>query len=466
VTSPYDARGFDWENAGRELGETMGAYSAIVVIGADPVTTGRAALGIARVQAMHRRVAVGDLFAESPPIQELVPTDDPHGLVDSFLYGVSLSRIAHPVPDSGQLYVMPSGTEPPDYEEILPNPRWIRLTAGFREVKALLILAVPASAPHVDKLVAATDGAVLIGNAVPPQLPVSSVIASLRAPRGHTPPTPAPPIVIPTPPRAVQPTKARPKPKPAKRHISTPELAGIALFAIVTALVAWLAYRPFAENARTYTGRARCDSARTGKPCEQPSGAPVVVMSADSVRRDTVVDSSAVPFAGVSAPVVANPADSGLVMPFAVELMSANTQAGAILKLQKDGKILPAATFSPAIVQGARWFKVVSGAYSDSAGAVALLADLRRRGQLLGGENVVKVPFAFFVDSVPAAAVPGMVASYVDRGQPVYALRQPNGSAWLLIGAFESIEQASLYMESLRASGMPPTLVYRKGRPF
>ena len=87
-------------------------------------------------------------------------------------------------------------------------------------------------------------------------------------------------------------------------------------------------------------------------------------------------------------------------------------------------------------------------------------------GQLLGGENVVKVPFAFFVDSVPAAAVPGMVASYVDRGQPVYALRQSNGSAWLLVGAFESLEQASLYVESLRASGMPPTLVYRKGRPF
>ena len=40
--------------------------------------------------------------------------DDPHGLVDSFLYGVSLSRIAYEVPDAGQLFVMPSGTEPPD----------------------------------------------------------------------------------------------------------------------------------------------------------------------------------------------------------------------------------------------------------------------------------------------------------------------------------------------------------------
>ena len=45
--------------------------------------------------------------------------------------------------------------------------------------------------------------------------------------------------------------------------------------------------------------------------------------------------------------------------------MAANTQAGAILKLQKDGKDLPAATFAPAMIQGARWFKVVSGAFVD-----------------------------------------------------------------------------------------------------
>ena len=44
----------------------------IVVVGADSVRPGRVAVGIARAQAMHRRVAVGDLFAESPPIRELV----------------------------------------------------------------------------------------------------------------------------------------------------------------------------------------------------------------------------------------------------------------------------------------------------------------------------------------------------------------------------------------------------------
>ena len=113
-------------------------------------------------------------------------------------------------------------------------------------------------------------------------------------------------------------------------------------------------------------------------------------------------------------------------------------QAGAILKLQKDGKNLPAATFSPVIIQGVRWFKVVTGAFATAAGADSLLTRLRQQ-KLLRDGSVVRLPFAFRIDSgVPAKAVPAMVAAYGDRGQPVYALQQADGTAWLLVGAFES----------------------------
>src|SRR5689334_19812434 len=169
MTAPPIQRSFDWEVAAREFGEGLDGYNAIAVVGSDPVATGRVAIGLARAQSSKRRVAVGDLFGESPPIQELVTTDDPHGLVDTFLYGVSISRIAYQVPDSGQLFVMPSGTEPPTYDEILPHPRWQRLAAGFREVGALLILAAPASAPHIEDLVGALDGVVLVGDGSPRQ---------------------------------------------------------------------------------------------------------------------------------------------------------------------------------------------------------------------------------------------------------------------------------------------------------
>src|SRR5205823_4936922 len=83
--------------------------------------------------------------------------------------------------------------------------------------------------------------------------------------------------------------------------------------------------------------------------------------------------------------------------------------------------------------QGARWFKVISGAYANRADADSLLAALRRRKVLDAGSGAVtRLPFAFLIESsVPAAAVSGMLANYADRGQPVYALRQTDGTEWL-----------------------------------
>ncbi|MGH7617586.1 MAG: SPOR domain-containing protein [Gemmatimonadaceae bacterium] len=450
MSAPQARRPFDWEAAGRELGERLGEYNAIVVTGLDPVATGRVAVGLARVQAEHRRVAVGDLFAESPPIQALVDGDDPHGIVDSFLYGVSLTKIAHKVPDAGQLYVMPSGSEPPSYEEILPNPRWHRLAAGFREVGALFVLAAPTSAAHIDKLVAATDGVVIVGDTAAPQIPAASVIGSVREPRERRPS----PIVIP----------------PSSSRVSgrrTAAIAGIGLTLVTAAIAAWLAYRPLAGCAPNCRHEPDCRTlAAGGKPCTPPGRTPTVAMSPDSARSDSSSDTAKAVVAPPAFPQVVDPEDSAAVSAFAVQLMAANTQAGAILKLQKDGKNLPAATFSPAIIQGVRWYKVVSGAFASYAGADSLLTRLRQRKLLLGNESVVRLPFAFRIDSgVRAAAVPEMVATYADHGQPVYALRQADGTAWLLVGAYESPEQAALYRELL-PSGSQPVLVYRKGRSF
>jgi hypothetical protein len=407
---------------------------------------------------VHRRVAVGDLFAESPPIQELVHSDDPHGLVDSFLYGVSLSRIAHEVPGAGQLFVMPSGSEPPDYEELLPNPRWYRLAAGFREMSALLVLAAPAGAPHIEKLVAAADGAVLVGEAVPPQVPVARIIGTVREPRQPmlSPIVGVPVVQSPPPP----PSSSRWSPK----RVAIAAGAGVVLTLALAGMTAWLAYRPLADVDRPLR-RVVCDSTgQTARPCSA-SRANILGIQPSASPRDSAPDTANV-ISAPALPTVVNPQDSLSAAGFAVELMAANTQAGAIFKLQKDGKNLPAATFARVDVQGVPWFKVVSGAYVNRADADSLLANLRRRNLLQTGESVVKLPYAFLVDSVPATAVAGMVAGYADRGLPVYALRQANGTAWLLIGAYESLQQASLDIVPLRASSIPPVLVYRKGRPF
>jgi hypothetical protein len=401
------------------------------------------AVGLARAQAKRRRVALGDLFAESPPIQELVATDDPHGLVDSFLYGVSISRIAYAVPDAGQLFVMPSGTEPPTYDEILPHPRWLRLAAGFREVGALLILAAPASAPKIEDLVAALDGAVLVGDAAPRQLPLAAIVGSVREPRTSA---LEPPAVV-APGRAPW----------FKRRL--PLVPGAILTILLVAVGLWLAYRPLSRAGRSSKGP---------NPDTATALAKALPIAAESLARGATADTASQSGGSLTLSHIVNPEDSAGAAAYAVELLAANTQAGAILKLQQDGKNLPAATFAPVLIQNARWFKVIAGAFTRRAEADSLLIALRRRRVLdAASGTVVRLPLAFLIDSgVPSGAVAGMVATYGDRGQPVYALRQPNGSAWLFAGAFESPAQSSLYAESLRASGITPVLVYRKGRSF
>jgi hypothetical protein len=473
VTDPAIAPVFDWEAAGRKLGATLDAFHAVIVTGSDPAATGYVALGIGRAQATRRRSAVGDLFADSPPILALAGTDDPHGLVDSFLYGVSLGRIARLVPDAGQLYVMASGSEPPVYEEMLPNPRWKRLTAGFHEVGALLVLAVPSNAAHVEDLAQASDGVVVVGDSMPPNLPASMVIAAVRRPREGAPTreraverrvagvaeqtADAPTASASPSATSVAADGARPSRRAAMRRRWVqwrPSVPGIVLSLAIVAAIAWLAYRPLSRGGRSALG-PRPDSATSLKAVLPATGGAAGTSAAGTM-------------APVPPPQPRNVEDSAQAAAYAVQLMAANTEAGAILKLQQDGKEMPAATFAPVSVQGVRWFKVISGAYVDRANADSLLARFRRRGLLdATSGGVVRVPFAFLIESdVPSAAVPGMVATYADHGQPVYALRQSDGKIWLLVGAFGTADEAALYAESLRASGITPVLVYRKGRTF
>ena len=465
MSEPTYAPPFDWEAAGRKLGATLDAFHAVIVTGADPAATGYVALGIGQAQAARRRAVVGDLFCDSPPISALVTSDDPHGLVDSFLYGVSLSRISHPVPESGQLFVMPSGSEPPVYEEMLPNPRWKRLTAGFHEAGALLVLAVPSSAAHIDDLAQASDGVIVVGDSMPSTLSASMVIAAVRPPREGAPVRERPVERAPeatgervaSPAAGIEPAQARPSRAASARRKWTewrPSVPGVVLSIAIVAVIAWLAYRPLAQGGRSALGH---------KPdTTKPLDAVLPATSAASVGTSAAGTTVSPPLTPKNAD------DSAQASAYGVELMAANTQDGAILKLQKDGKNLPAATFAPVSVQGTRWYKVVTGAFVDRADADSLLAGLRRRGVLDATSGaVVQVPFAFLIESdVPRAAVPGMVATYADHGQPVYALRQSDGKIWLLVGAFASAEESSLYAETLRASGITPVLVYRKGRTF
>lgn len=435
ATIPRQA--FDWEERGRALGDTLGEYAALVVVGQDATAAAKVALGIGRAQALHRWVAIGDLFGDAPPLKALISDDDPHGLVDSFTYGISLTRIARPIDETDHLFVLPTGSEEPDYAAILSHRRWRQIAAEFREADALLLIVAPASAPGIADLVASTDGAIAAGE-LPSETSVSPVVAVIREPR--------------VPPPQVRREAVTPPPSRIKVPPRIAATFGIGVSLLIVALVIWLANRPLASSTRPNQTKGVTDTA-----------APRLIKAAPDTAK---VDSSGVPS-------IANPNDSATAAAYAVELSTTNTQAGAILKVRGDtargdSTLLPAGTFAPVLIRGARWFKVYAGAYSKRASADSLLALLRRRGVLdtLAG-TVVQVPYAFLIESnVPAAAVDGMVATYADRGQPVYALRQSDGTAQLYAGAFEFPEQAVLFAESLRAAGLTPVLVYRKGRVF
>jgi hypothetical protein len=442
MTAPATERGggFDWEAAGQGLGQSLNLHHAIVVAGHNPDQTGQVALGIARGQSAHRRVTLGDLFADSPPIRRLVHDDDGHGLVEAISYGISLARVTRPVAGSTRLFVIPSGSEPPDYDELLSNPRWARVASEARASDSLLILVAPAGAHAIAELVALTDGVVVVGDAVPAGVEASSVVAMLRESR-------------PAAPRGGEQRASRLAPA-RRRQFKVNSMPGIALLSLLVILVGWLAYRPLAGGPAHLGPKPDTVNHRV-------IPAPIAVQPAtpadgvDTVAIDT-------PY------LVANPSDSTSSAAFGVELVAANTQSGAILKLQQDGNNVPTETFSPAQVQGATWYKVVSGAYTTRAQADSLLRALRQRKLLdRSSGTIVRLPFAFLIDSgLPPSAVPGVISMWGFRGQPAYALQQTNGSAWLLVGAFESIGQSALAVPSLRAAGIKPLLVYRKGRSF
>ena len=452
----------DWLAEGRELGLTLDHCHAIVVVGADPFATAHVALGIGRAQSQRRRVAIGDLIGDAPPLRELVPEDDVHGLVDSFMYGVSLNRVAYAVAGEHELFVMPSGTSPIDYEELFLNPRWRRLASGFREVGALLILAVPAHSPHLRHLVDATDGAVLVGDEVPGSLSVAQSLAWLRERKS------APISVANTvPPAQSPPLGVVPVPVPDDATPWAAWTAGILLTLALVGAGIWFWQRPFASErrpTRTVAGTSPAASAVTAGALVTDSAA----RAREAAVRDSAARAANLAVAADSFPVLAplNPADSAAASAFAVLLENTNGLSGAILDLNAKFATLPATSYGLSL--RSRLFELVSGAYPTRSGADSLLADLRARRVLAANEgSVLVLPFAFLVQAnVAPAELTARLRRSSARALPMYALRQPNGTINLYFGAYESPQQAALAVPAVRKAGFEPALVYRIGRVF
>lgn len=423
-----------WETAGRRTAALLDKVAAVVVTGADPSSAALVALGIGREQARRRRVAIADLVGELAPLQSLVHGEDIHGIVDSFLYGVSLNKIAHQVDEIGNLFVMPSGTEAVDHAEILPSDRWRRLASGFREVEALLLLVVPVDAPAIEALIAATDGLVTV-DLRPGTQPAGPVIAAVSLPRISK--AMLAPVVEP-----ITSARIRPRSAPGPWLVS-----GLAALAIVGGSAAWLL------RGRDRTNREPAPSAAADQNAGGSQGA-------DSILASEPLEALA----------PANPADSAAAAAWVLELVNLNTQAGAMLKVQDAAQTAPSVTFSPVVLgaDDARWFRVTAGAFAERTQSDSLLRALLARGILRAGEGkVLRAPLALLVNGdVAPEEVPASLSGFMSRGIPAYALRGQDGVTRLYTGAFETPGQAGLMAASVKAAGVRPVVAYRIGRTF
>ncbi|MDP9204960.1 MAG: hypothetical protein M3P12_05820 [Gemmatimonadota bacterium] len=422
-----------WEDAGRQIAPVLGSYSALVISSSDPVAAAHVALGIALAESEHRRVVVGDMVGDLPPLRSLVKDEDPHGISDSFHYGLSLNKIGYAVERTANLYVMPSGTDPTIGEEMFRSSRWKRLAAGFTETGALLLLVARSDASGLADLADQTDGVVIVKNTQLPGAPSALVLARV--------PAPTPTLKIPLHRFSARAASWR------KSRWLYPAIAASGVVLIV-ALGAGLMY---ARAWRSAPVPARVTAAPVPAPIPPPPRpAPETLYIAPP----------------------ANANDSTSASAFSVELLVANTLEGANLFVRKNGAALPAAAVSPVPIgsERAQWYRVTAGAYTRREQADSLLLVLHTSGVLASESagRVTRTPLALLIDSVPTQggivdAVRAAVEKYTARGLTVYPLMQDDGGGRIFGGAFGTADQSAGLIRTLRGAGLKPVLVYRTG---
>lgn len=449
MTEPTNPQRSAWELEGARLASLLDGASAVAVIGDDTAAAADVALGIARAQSLRRRVALGDLVGEEPALQRLVPDDAEHGLVDSFLYGVSLNRIAQPLDEEGSLFVLPSGAAPLDHASLLGSERWRRLAAGFREVGALLMVVAPAGAPGLERLAESLDGIVTAGDVR--AVPGAVVLAAARQ-RAAEPAAPVPEWLD----AVRQDAAARAAATNGGDGRRRPWIwvAAALAAAVLVAVVAWAAWGRMTTRTTPVPVAGR-DTAGAA-PAEE------LAANAEGVLEDSFPPADTLLF-------LANPGDSAEAASYVVALASYDREADAtaMVRRVRERYGLPGATRTAVVVNGATWHRVTVGGSATEREADSLLMTLRARRVLQPeGGRVLEAPYTVRV-GVPLLPPESerTAAALRAQGQQVYLARQMDGSDLVYVGAFERPEQAAELLTQLRAAGDPlAVLAYRIGR--
>ena len=414
-----------WEEATRKVVPLLQDRTCIVIVAERDDDAANVGLAIAQSQVRSRRVAIVDAVGELAPLQKLLPGDArSHGVIDHFLHGVSLRKIAYPANRDGTLFILPSGVGPFDYATLLRRERWRRLTMAFRAEGALLCIVLPPDAEGLTAFVEDTDGIVLVGTVKYPE--ARHVIARV-ADVGRSSADAAATVASP-PRKGILARVTRQAPSRRAAVVA----AGVVALVAAGALFAWaVADDPAEIRATTEAGTTALISETQRAGAIPPAGD-----SADAAR-------------------------------YSVDIVMLNSLAAAGRQLTTLGAV-PAATFSPVRLgaDSARWYRLLVGAWNEQRQADSALMALRAAGVLeMGFGSVRLTPFAVRVGGDVATAV--AVARAVElRGQgfPAYVLERDPGHAGVYAGAFENPSQAMALLDMFKRAGIDATVAYRIGR--
>ena len=377
-----------------------------------------------RLAKAERRVLLVDFCLDAPAFTPVVPPPAEEGAVDAFFYGASLQRVATEQDVPG-FFFLASGTHHAEPVELWAHSRWRRLARGFAAEGAVLMAFAPEAA--VAHLALRPEGVVLLGDVSDEvagmafELGPETVIERVRRP---PPPRPSPQRVLLTDP--AQPLRR------GRRHRRTPSnpwLWGVAL--ITLAVIA------------------------------------VTVGLTRLTRREAAPDTAMVPpedrTSRASAPTVPTAADS---LYYAVQVAAFTTNAAALEAADHFRQAGWPVTITPVRLgtQGV-WYRLMVGLAVDPTAAQALLEALWRAG-LTERPNgtILRTPHAIAVDRVAdSAAARRVLAGLRERGAVGYIVGAPDRTLRVLVGAFETAEQARLADSLLRADDLHGTVVLRTG---
>lgn len=443
--------------------EIPGLLASSTVVALVPATDLRGwaaemAWRIARAAAAGgRRTVLVDCFVDSPTLHGAEDAQHVEGLVDAFEYGASLNRIVQQQPQA-DLFFIPAGTYAADAEPVLQNPRWKRLSAGFRHEEALLLLYV--GAEHLGTIPADPDGIVVLSpkgqdlavadapalaGAVAEGLPLLAVVADDQT------------IAAP----AIEPAKAARASGPAPISAEEARHARVGLIVatlFLVALGAGTAVRfgalDFIKGSRSATGNPRPEGrARptTGPEGPAPSGAAVAEPGLQSGNPT------------VSAPAAAQSAQP---LPFALQVAVLPRLAEAFALADSLEAHGARTIIAPGLVNGrGKFYRVHAGPFASRARTDSARAALAASGMLPRGAGMVtSVPLSVALSGTLSRGAAASERTRLRRaGVPAFVLGQPDGTYRVYAGAFARAVSRTLLHDLLTPIGGAGDLVTRAG---